>query len=161
MSKGGFMAKSADLGRAMDLIGQIRLLPQAMVVIAGPHGSGKTRLAKAVAEKDLGRYFNLSLTMASYMMAGNLANWTVDFVVNRLSPVGTEKPLILDNIEAVFQPELQLNPLSWFLQIARTVPLVVVWPGGVFHGEFVYSTPNRPDYYHQRDLLVVVLNLDV
>lgn len=133
-----------------------------MVVVAGTHGSGKTRLAKLLAAKGWGTYINLSLTLSRYVMTVNPRDpvrWTTEFMTGLRSDRGNEQPLILDNIEAVFQPELRLNPLSWFLQMAREVPLVVVWPGAVSQGEFFYSTPNRPDYFHQREPSVIVVNI--
>ena len=154
------MADSIQI--AMELVSQVRTFPQSLVVLAGNRGSGKTRLAKMLAAKGFGTYINLSLTLSRYVMTGSSADgtwWANHFIVRLLPSMGSEQPLILDNIEAMFQPELQLNALSWFLQTAREVPLVVVWPRTVLQGEFVYSTPNRPDYYHQRDLSVVVLNV--
>lgn len=161
MSKGDNIVDSVLT--AITLASEVKTFPQSMMIIAGSRGSGKTRLAKTLAEKGLGTYTSLSLVLSHYLMTVNLsddAGWMTGFVASLVSSVGSEKPLILDNIEAVFQPELQLNPLRWLLQIAREVPLVVVWPGAVSQGEFVYSTPNRPDYYHQRDTSVVVLNID-
>lgn len=161
VSKGGSIVDSVDA--AIELVSQVKTLPQPIVVIGGSSGSGKTWLANFLAEQGLGTYVNLSLTLSRYMMMGSATDgpWRAsDFIARLPSAAGSDLPMILDNIEAVFQPELQLNPLSWFLQMAREVPLVVIWPGVVSHGEFVYSTPNRPDYYHQRDLSVVVINIE-
>lgn len=162
MSKGGNMADSVK--EALDLVSQVKNFPQSMVVIAGSRGSGKTRLAKRLAEMRLGTYVNLSLTLSRYLLTVNSIddlNWTADFMAGLLSGMGLEQPLIFDNIEAIFQPELCLKPLSWFLQIAREVPLVVVWPGTVSQGEFAYSIANRPDYFLQRDLSVVVFHVEL
>lgn len=160
MSKGGNMGDSVE--RVMALAGQIKAIPQAMVVIAGSRGSGKTRVANLLAEKGLGTYVNLSLALSRYRMTvepGHDVGWPSDFMVSLLSSIGRDAMLILDNIEAVFQPQLQLNPLGWLLKMAREIPIIVVWPGSVLDGEFVFSTPNRPDYFRQREQSVIVVNL--
>ena len=155
------MADSVE--KAMEWVSQVKDFSQSMVVIAGSRGGGKTPLVKLLAEKGLGTYVNLSLALSRYRMTVDPANdvgWPSDFMASLLSSVGSDTTLILDNIEAVFQPELRLNPLSWFLQMAREIPLVVVWPVPVLDGEFVFSMPNRQDYFRQRDQSVVVVNID-
>jgi len=160
MSKGGNMEDSVE--RVIALLEQIKTIPQAMVVIAGSRGSGKTRVAKLLAEKGLGIYLSLSLALSRHRMivdSDHDVGWPSDFIASLVSLVSLDTTLILDNIEAVFQPELQLHALSWFLQIAREIPLVVVWPGPVLDGEFVFSMPNRPDYFRQREQSVIVVNI--
>ena len=148
--------------RVIALLEQIKTIPQAMVVIAGSRGSGKTRVAKLLAEKGLGIYLSLSLALSRHRMTvepGHDVGWPSDFMASLVASVSLDTTLILDNIEAVFQPELQLNPLGWLLKMAREIPLVVVWPGPVLDGEFVFSMPNRPDYFRQREQSVIVVNL--
>ena len=145
---------------AIERVSQVKNLPQSMVVIAGASQSGKTQLAKLMAKKEFGIYINLSLFISRHLMVINIdedTGWTNDLKLSLLSSLDSDQPLILDNIEAVFQPTLQLNPLNWFLQLAREVPLVVVWPKMVSQGEFIYSMPNRSDYFYQRDLSIAVV----
>jgi hypothetical protein len=133
-----------------------------MVVLAGPPGSGKTLLGKTLDREGLGRYFNCSLLLARVLV--RTENPTdacrADHMVRLLDPTAQPQTAILDNIDILFLPALQLHPLNWLRQVARDLPLVVVWPGPVTHGAFVYSMPNRPDYFHAREPSLRVLNLD-
>lgn len=141
---------------------EVSTLPQSMAVIAGLGETAKTQIVKSLAGEGLGTYINLSLELARYLVAMNPSNgseWLGDFMVGMASP-GSKRPLILDHIEALFQPELHLNPLSWLLHRARELPLLVVWPGALSEGDFIYSRPNRPDYFRQRDPSVVVVHVD-
>lgn len=146
----------------LELTSRVKTLPQSMAVLAGSREIDKTRLAKMLFEKGLASYINLSLVLSRYLMTVNSLDdvgWRLDFTAHLLSH-GSVQPFILDHIEAVFEPALRLHPLSWFLQIARDVPLIVVWPRVVLQGEFIYSIPNRPDYFHQRDPSIPVVHID-
>lgn len=161
MSKGGNMADSIE--KAMERISRVRDFPQSMVVVAGSRGCGTTRFAQLLAAKGFGTYINLSLQLARYRMtvdASDDVGWPTDCMARLLSSMAPGSPLILDHIEGIFEPELELNPLSWFLQWAREVPLVVVWPGVVSQGDFIYSRADRSDYFRQRDSAVVVVHIE-
>ncbi len=147
---------------ARQFVSQIQELPQPLVVIAGARQTGKTQLAKSLANKGLGTYVNLSLVLSRYLSdnPNGEGGLTAARGVNLLGDASRTGSMILDNIEIVFQPELRLSPLHWFRQIARDLPLVVVWPGVVIQGEFSYSMPNRPDYFYSREPSLVVVNLD-
>ena len=147
---------------ARHFVSQIQELPQPLVIIAGARKTGKTPLAKALATQGLGTYINLSLLLSRYLATDPDAddNLTASTMVRLLRDISPTGPMIVDNIEAVFQPELRLSPLRWFRQIARDMPLVVVWPGAVVEGEFRYSMPNRPDYFYSREPSLVVVNLE-
>lgn len=147
---------------ARQFVAQIQELPQPLVIIAGARKTGKTPLAKSLATQGLGTYINLSLLLSRYLATDpdaddSLTAGTAAKLLRDVSPIGA---MILDNIEAVFQPELRLSPLRWFRQIVRDLPLVAVWPGAVVEGEFSYSMPNRPDYFYSREPSLVVVNLD-
>ena len=73
----------------------------------------------------------------------------------RLRPTGVERtlalalgpgPLVLDHVEALFEPSLELRPLSVLLKLARTRPVVARWPGAVDAGELVYAVPGHPEH---------------
>ena len=160
MSKGGVMREQWETAR--QLAGQVRDLPLPLVVIAGTRGTGKTGLAKWLADEGFGTYVNLNLVLARHLTSplegdGSL---TASTAAELLNDAGKGDPVVLDNIEVVFHSALRLSPLHWFQHMARVLPFVVVWPGPVRNGEFVYSMPNRPDYFHTRDPAVMVVNLD-
>ena len=73
----------------------------------------------------------------------------------RLRPTGVERtltltlgpgPLVLDHVEALFEPSLELRPLGVLLKLARTRPVVARWPGAVDAGDLVYAVPGHPEH---------------
>jgi len=137
-------------------------LPNALLIIAGERGAGKTKMAKALADAGLGQYINLSLVLARHLANQDDPTAMVrpSDMAQHLTRMTSSSLVILDNIEALFQAELNLDVVWWVRQVARDIALVIVWPGPVVHGEFSYSMPNRRDYYHSREPSLRVINLE-
>jgi len=69
-----------------------------------------------------------------------------------------DNPLVLlDNLELLFDPALQLNPLKLLHGLARNQTLVAAWNGKIKDGNLVYAEPGHLEYqsYSSTDLIVV------
>ena len=113
-----------------------------LVVLVGPHGSGKTRLLQAVAAETGWPVVNLGVELAKSL---------VDSPPARRSAAAAEATaklltqhsdvVVVDNIEVLFEPSLKLQPLELLKQASRSATLVVAWPGASESGALVYATP--------------------
>jgi hypothetical protein len=72
----------------------------------------------------------------------------------------TEHPgdlIVLDNLEILFDPSLQIDPLRLLKSISRRQTLVAAW-GGTFHdGVLTYAEPDHSEFKSYRDVDVLVV----
>ncbi len=55
-------------------------------------------------------------------------------------------PIVCTNIGLLFEPLLNLNPLSLLLQLGRTKKLIVMWPGQYDNDMLSYAVPEHSHY---------------
>jgi hypothetical protein len=69
-------------------------------------------------------------------------------------------PVVLDNLEILFDRELKQDPLRLLQGISRNRSVVASWNGIVDSGRLLYAEPGHPEYrcYEQVDTLIV--NMD-
>jgi len=131
-----------------------------LVILVGPSGSGKSRLLRQLEEAE---YINLSQELAKALLPipqGDRALYVndllSDIVSSRLKPV-----LALDNIELLFLPELQVNPLGIFEHLSRNKTLVVAWAGNYDGRQLTWAEPEHPEYriYDDRNCPGIIVRL--
>lgn len=59
------------------------------------------------------------------------------------SPAG---PLLLSQIDLLFEPSLRLDPLALLRGLSRQRPLIVAWPGSYQDGVLAYAVPEHSHY---------------
>lgn len=118
-----------------------------LVVLVGPHGSGKTRLLQAAAAETGWPLINLGLELAKSLVdipparrSAAAAEFTAKLLTQRSGVV------VVDNIEVLFEPSLKLQPLELLKQASRSATLVVAWPGASESGALVYATPGYREH---------------
>ena len=58
-------------------------------------------------------------------------------------------PVLLAEIDVLFEPSLSLDPLRLLRDISRTTPLVVLWPGSHINGVLAYATADPPHAHYR------------
>lgn len=104
-------------------------------------------------------HLNLSLDLSQQLLDTPLRQVPLiaSEVVSRL--LAGNGPLLVDHIELLFEPILQVDPLRVLKLAARQRSLLVVWPGTIENGQLVYAQPGHPEYwrYDPADLVDVVV----
>lgn len=63
-----------------------------------------------------------------------------------------DQPVVgLYQIELLFSPALQLDPLRLLEQVSRYKTLIVSWPGSYEAGSLVYGKPGHVEYHRYTD----------
>lgn len=59
-----------------------------------------------------------------------------------------QEPALLHNIELLFEPTLQLDPLRALKAASRSRAMLVLWPGIFEGGTLTYAEPGHPEHRH-------------
>ena len=132
-----------------------------LLLVAGPVGSGKTPLLKALCQKQDLPYLNVNLALSRRLL--DLTERERPLRVRRLlADVIDEQPadsVILDNIELLFDPTLHQDPLACLQGLSRNKTLIVAWGGNYVNGVLTYAEPKHPEYrrYERAEALIVTV----
>jgi hypothetical protein len=142
------------------LIGEIGELNCKLILLVGVSRSGKTQLLRQLGAKlniaplnvsmELGRQLALTPHSKRSFLASELLR---EIAHERY----TDTTLLLDNLELLFEPCLQINPLEIVKSLAHSKRVVAVWPGELRGDRLVYADMNHPEHRdYSRDGVVVL-----
>ena len=131
------------------LVRDIRALQSPLILLVGPPGSGKTQMLRQLAAKLNSESINLGLELASLLAAtpNNKRGFSAGELLREITNNHkTDGPLLLDNLELLFEPSLQVNPLDLIKRLAHAQPVVAVWPGELRGDRLTYADMSHPEH---------------
>lgn len=148
------------LARLERLMGEISDLNSKLILLVGPGRSGKTRLLRELGARLGSEPLNVGLELGRRLAAtpsDQRRFSAVELLRSIADRERTQNPLLLDNLELLFAPSLQLNPLDLIRRLAHARPVVAVWPGELRGDRLIYADMGHPEYRDDgRDGTVVV-----
>lgn len=134
-----------------------------LVLIVGPSGTGKTRLLQRLADEQGGQIINVNLALSSRMLDLTPRQRTTQApdllsdVINEYLENHPDSPLLLDNLEILFDHSLHVDPLRLLEKMSRNHTIIATWNGLYEHGKLTYATFGHPEYknYESVDAVVV------
>jgi hypothetical protein len=120
-----------------------------LILLVGPSHGGKTRLLRELAAELNIDPLNVSLELGHHLAAMqiNKRNFSaVEHLREIADKERTEDPLLLDNLEVLFEPSLQINPLDLIKRLAQSKPVVAVWPGDLRGDRLLYADMSHPEH---------------
>ena len=119
-----------------------------LVLLVGPHGSGKTRVLRAASAENGWPVIQLGADIARSLVELPPArrSFAASEAVATLVTGQTAKTVAVDNVEILFDPSLRLQPLDLLKQLSRSTTLIVAWPGTSDGTVLTYAEPGRPEY---------------
>ena len=132
-----------------------------LVLVVGPSGSGKTKILKKIAEHERTSVINVNLKISSQLLelTGRQRKTQLQKIFSAIVDQA-KAPVILDNIEILFDKNLEQDPLR-LLQIASRNNLILVsWNGIVKDEKLLYAEINHPEYrtYALPDTIAISIN---
>lgn len=117
-----------------------------LVLVVGPTGTGKTAVLKAVGSKTGWPIVNLNLRVSEQLLdiPQRRRPTALPRILSDILDSASEIVLV-DNVELLFSPEFEQNPLALLQGLARNRTLVIAWPGCVSRGKLQYATPGHPE----------------
>jgi hypothetical protein len=154
------LTQHSSLSELRRLVGDVGDLNSKLILLVGPSGSGKTQLLRQLGAtlnieplnvgQELGRRLAATPNNKRGFSAGDLLREIAE-------RERTEDPLLLDNLELLFEPGLQINPLDLVRRLAHSKRVVAVWPGEQRGDRLVYADMSHPEHRdYSRDGVVVL-----
>jgi DNA polymerase III delta prime subunit len=162
------MAKSIPI-RLRDAVDDSQDLYHRLVLLVGPAGSGKSRQLLELAETCATRVINLNLALS-----GELLELTQRQRVLRIPVIleslaknatvadeaGSPRPVILDNLEILFDTSLRQDPMRLLQALSRNRPVVVAWNGALLGRSLTYAERGHAEYRSYDDPDARIIEVD-
>jgi hypothetical protein len=105
---------------------------------------------------------NLSLELSGKLAAiprNNRALMVSEILKEIAFHASSQDLLLLENIEILFEPSLQIDPLDTLRKLAHSRRVVAVWPGELRGDRLVYADMSHPEHRDYSREGVVVLEI--
>jgi Cdc6-like AAA superfamily ATPase len=129
-----------------------------LVVLAGAPGSGKTAALQSVAQKLGCPLVNVNLELTKRML--ELTRTQRSRQVERLLKdviAASGDVVLLDNLEVLFDPALEVEPLRLLQVASRNRTVVASWNGSYRDGTLNYAEPGHPEFVQLKQTDAVVI----
>jgi hypothetical protein len=132
-----------------------------LVLVVGEAGDGKTFALREAAES-----FNTEIINVNLAISAELLGLTAKQRVLRLPEILDQvtdnpiSPVVLDNLEILFDMDLKLDPLRLLQGISRNRSTLASWNGSVDNGKLIYAEQGHPEHrkYDVTDTQIVIIN---
>ena len=129
-----------------------------LVLLVGKTGSGKTGVLRDVAEEFGTSVINVNLALSSKLLelTAKQRSLRLPGIVDQIGDKA-HGPVVLDNIEIIFDKDLKQDPLRLLQGISRNRAVVASWNGTSTGGRLLYAETGHPEYrsYDSVDALIV------
>lgn len=133
-----------------------------LILVVGLPFSGKTRVLEEFRVEADAVYINIGLELSEGLLdyASDKRKNVLFTLFNKVVENQEGKVLLFDNIEVLFDPDLDVNVLDLFLKASRHRVCVVAWSGVVVDGVLRFGEPGFWGYrsYSIGDVVVIDLN---
>ena len=148
--------------KSLSLIEPASELYYRLILVVGRGQSGKTRLLRLVSERTGGAYVNVGLEMSKRLLDAERQQWPLHASewFGDLISQATGEPILLDNLEVLFHPDLQLDPLPLLQRASRSRTIIAAWHGTIDNHNLLYASAGHPEFrrYPAEELLTVNLS---
>ncbi len=132
-----------------------------LVLLVGETGSGKTVVLRNVADDFSTSIININLALSSELLELTTKQRSLRLpeILSQITDK-SQSPVILDNLEILFDKDLKQDPLRLLHSISRNRATVASWSGAFIGGRLLYAQTGHPEYrsYDSVDALLVCMD---
>ena len=132
---------------------------ECLVLLVGRPGSGKSKLLRDLATVRGWQYVNCRtlLTEAMLEMVPKVRAQEAPKLIMAALEALKPEVVVLDDMQVLFAPVLQVDPLHLLRQLSRKFSVVAAWPGEYDGSRLVVaaSGPSEPKTYDARELTII------
>lgn len=129
-----------------------------LTLLVGAAGSGKTGVLREIAEGSGVPLVNVNLELSRALLelTPKQRSLRAPVLLGEIAEQASA-PLVLDNLEMLFDRSLQLDPLRLLQSLSRNRAVLAAWNGKMLGGRLLYAEPGHPEYrcYDAPDALIV------
>lgn len=130
-----------------------------LVIRAGLPGCGKTSTLQAVAQQNAYPYLNVNLELSKKMLelTRTQRSRQVERLLKEVIAAVAGDVVLLDNLEILFDPALEVEPMRLLQVSSRNRTIVASWNGVFRDGTLIYAEPGHPEFvqFKQTEAIVV------
>lgn len=131
-----------------------------LVLVVGGQRSGKTTALRQFSESGSLPFVNLNLMLSQRLL--ELTTRTRSLRLPRLlaeivASAGADV-VVLDNIEILFDPALQQDPLRCLQEVSRNRTIVASWSGSARDRTLTYAEPGHREYRRYMDVPAIIVH---
>jgi len=132
-----------------------------LVLLVGKTGSCKTAALRDIANEFDTSVININLALSSELLelTATQRSLRLQGILNQIVDKG-QSPLVLDNLEILFDKDLQQDPLRLLQGISRNHAVVASWNGTIAGGRLVYAETGHPEYQCYDSVDALIVNMD-
>ncbi len=144
----------------MRKIDQAAELYYRLILVIAPSGAGKTTALQDVRGRTGAILINVNLEISRLMLEMTKRQRTLQLprLLQDISLKSKGEVILFDNIEILFDIELQQDPLRLLQGLSRNKTVIASWSGSVANNFLTYATPEHPEYrrYPLNDFLAAI-----
>ncbi len=129
-----------------------------LVLLVGETGSGKTGVLREVADELGSSVVNVNLALSSELLelTAKQRSLRLPGILGQIAD-NAQFPVVLDNLEILFDKDLKQDPLRLLQGISRNRVVVASWNGTMNSERLLYAETGHPEYrsYDSVDALIV------
>ncbi len=149
------------LEKILENVHKARELYYSLILIVGSQGSGKTKELKSLS-KHLGIpviNVNLELSREMLHLTERQRILKLENLFKKVISDVNSEIVLLDNVEILFDPSLEHDPLAVLKKISRNLTLVAALSCRLESDKLIYANSGHPEYkeYSLKDLIIVDL----
>jgi hypothetical protein len=130
-----------------------------LLLVVASAGAGKTSALYDVRDRTGAPLINVNLKLSRQMLELTVRQRALQLPRLLSEIVGNFEGelVLLDNIEIIFDVELQQDPLRLLQGLSRNKTVVAAWNGTITNNDLIYAVPGHPEYkrYPVHDFMVV------
>lgn len=153
---------AAETDELRQAIRQAGDLYHRLVLFTGPQGVGKTALLQAISKEQAYPLINVNLQLCKAMLELTRSQRTrqVERLFKIVVGAASTEVVLLDNLEVLFDPGLEVEPLRLLLNASRNQTLIAAWNGTFRDGTLTYAEPGHPEFAQYKQVEALVVTLD-
>ena len=132
-----------------------------LVLLVGENGSGKTSILRGVANDFGSSMININLSLSSQLLelTAKQRSLRLQGILAQIADK-TQSPVVLDNLEILFDKDLKQDPLRLLQGLSRNRVVVASWNGTFTSGRLLYAETGHPEYRSYDSVDALIVNMD-